>query len=139
MKKNHTETGIDYLTGLLWNSCTLADTSQPMKTVHDVCKETGITRKTLFYYDKIGLLKPTNRNGKQHGKMYSSSAIARLKTIMAYQSCGLTLKEIDAILNQDGDEEAILQQAKTRLSKTMKKLEHQIRLLDALLQSRSEQ
>ena len=139
MKKNHTETGIDYLTDLLRNSCTLADTSQPMKTVHDVCKETGITRKTLFYYDKIGLLKPTNRNGKQHGKMYSSSAIARLKTIMAYQSCGLTLKEIDAILNQDGDEEAILQQAKTRLSKTMKKMEHQIRLLDALLQSRSEQ
>jgi DNA-binding transcriptional MerR regulator len=139
MKKNHTETGIDYLTDLLRNSCTLTDTSQPMKTVHDVCKETGITRKTLFYYDKIGLLKPTNRNGKQHGKMYSSSAIARLKTIMAYQSCGLTLKEIDAILNQDGDEEAILQQAKTRLSKTMKKLEHQIRLLDALLQSRSEQ
>ena len=139
MKKNHTETGIDYLTDLLRNSCTLADTSQPMKTVHDVCKETGITRKTLFYYDKIGLLTPTNRNGKQHGKMYSSSAIARLKTIMAYQSCGLTLKEIDAILNQDGDEEAILQQAKTRLSKTMKNLEHQIRLLDALLQSRSEQ
>ncbi len=139
MKKNHTETGIDYLTDLLRNSCTLADTSQPMKTVHDVCKETGITRKTLFYYDKIGLLKPTNRNGKQHGKMYSSSAIARLKTIMAYQSCGLTLKEIDAILNQDGNEEAILQQAKTRLSKTMKKLEHQIRLLDALQQSRSEQ
>lgn len=139
MKKNHTETGIDYLTDLLRNSCTLADTSQPMKTVHDVCKETGITRKTLFYYDKIGLLKPTNRNGKQHSKMYSSSAIARLKTIMAYQSCGLTLKEIDAILNQDGDEEAILQQARTRLSKTMKKLEHQIRLLDALLQSRSEQ
>lgn len=139
MKKNHTETGIDYLTDLLRNSCTLADTSQPMKTVHDVCKETGITRKTLFYYDKIGLLKPTNRNGKQHGKMYSSSAIARLKTIMAYQSCGLTLKEIDAILNQDGDEEAILQQAKTRLSTTMKKLEHQIRLLDALQQSRSEQ
>lgn len=139
MKKNHTETGIDYLTDLLRNSCTLADTSQPMKTVHDVCKETGITRKTLFYYDKIGLLNPTNRNGKQHGKMYSSSAIARLKTIMAYQSCGLTLKEIDAILNQDGDEEAILQQARTRLSKTMKKLEHQIRLLDALLQSRSGQ
>lgn len=139
MKQNHTETGIDYLTDLLRNSCTLADTSQPMKTVHDVCKETGVTRKTLFYYDKIGLLKPTNRNGKQHGKMYSSSAIAILKTIMAYQSCGLTLKEIDAILNQNGDEEAILQQAKTRLSKTMKKLEHQIRLLDALLQSRSEQ
>lgn len=139
MKQNHTETGIDCLTDLLRNSCTLADTSQPMKTVHDVCKETGITRKALFYYDKIGLLKPTNRNGKQHGKMYSSSAIAKLKTIMAYQTCGLTLKEIDAILNQDGDEEEIMQQAKSRLSKTMKKLEHQIRLLDALLQSRSEQ
>ena len=55
--------------------------------------ETGITRKTLFYYDKIGLLKPANRNGKQHGRMYSSSAIARLKTIMAYQSCGLDVQQ----------------------------------------------
>ncbi len=139
MKKNHTETGIDYLTDLIRNSCTLADTSQPMKTVHDVCKETVITRKTLFYYDKIGLLKPTNRNGKQHGKMYSSAAIAKLKTIMAYQTYGLTLKEIDAILNQNASEQEILVQARTRLTKIMRKVERQIQLLDEHLKSNSEQ
>lgn len=139
MKQNHTQTQTYRLTGLLGNGWTLADTSQPMKTVHDVCKETGITRKTLFYYDKIGLLKPTNRNGKQHGKMYSNSAIARLKTIMAYQTCGLTLKEIDAILNQNASEQEILVQARTRLTKIMRKVERQIQLLDEHLKSNSEQ
>lgn len=139
MKQNHTQTQTYRLTGLLRNSCTLADTSQPMKTVHDVCKETGITRKTLFYYDKIGLLKPTNRNGKQHGKMYSSTAIARLKTIIAWQACGLTLKEIDAILNQNASEQEILVQARTRLTKIMRKVDRQIQLLDEHLKSNSEQ
>ncbi|WP_108775535.1 MerR family transcriptional regulator [Lactimicrobium massiliense] len=139
MKQNHTQTQTYRLTGLPGNGCTLADTSQPMKTVHDVCKETGITRKTLFYYDKIGLLKPTNRNGKQHGKMYSSSDIAKLKTIMAYQTCGLTLKEIDAILNQNASEQEILAQARTRLTKIMRKVERQIQLLDEHLKSNSEQ
>lgn len=139
MKQNHTQTQTYCLTDLLRNGCTLADASQPMKTVHDVCKETGITRKTLFYYDKIGPLKPTNRNGKQHGKMYSSSAIAKLKTIMAYQTCGLTLKEIDAILNQNASEQEILVQARTRLTKIMRKVERQIQLLDEHLKSNSEQ
>ena len=36
-----------------------------MKTVHEVCESTGVTRKRLFYYDRIGLLKPSRRDTNQ--------------------------------------------------------------------------
>ena len=33
--------------------------NEKAKTVHEVAKLTGITARTLHYYDKIGLLKPS--------------------------------------------------------------------------------
>ena len=38
-----------------------------MKTVNEVCLMMHVTRKTL-YYDKVGILKPTIRAGKQKAK-----------------------------------------------------------------------
>ena len=40
-------------------------------TVAEISSITGVTRKTLFYYDKIGLLNPTNRIGPQMHKFYA--------------------------------------------------------------------
>ena len=33
--------------------------NEKAKTVHEVAKLTGITARTLHYYDEIGLLKPS--------------------------------------------------------------------------------
>ena len=65
-----------------------------MKTVQEICKLTGVTRKTLYYYDKIDLLKPVCRAGKQRSKRYSDEAVEILKQIKKYQEAGLTLTEI---------------------------------------------
>ena len=34
-------------------------TSERLYTVKEICEKYGITRKTLFYYDKVGLINPS--------------------------------------------------------------------------------
>ena len=78
-----------------------------MKTVQEICKLTGVTRKTLYYYDKIDLLKPVCRTGKQRSKRYSDEAVEILRQIKQYQEAGLTLTEIKNLRNTDVQEERI--------------------------------
>lgn len=125
-----------YLTVPQGTSCKVDGSEEPMQTVHEVCKELGITRKTLFYYDKIGLLKASSRKGKQHGKLYSKNAVNRLKMILSYQDAGLTLKEIDEVLNQpDTNTFEVFIQARNRLIDNRNRADEQIQKLDALIQN----
>lgn len=60
------------LTVPLGNSTTveIVESQEKVLSVNEVCKIANISRKTLFYYDKIGLLLPKRRIGSQHTKMY---------------------------------------------------------------------
>lgn len=105
-----------------------------METVKDVCRETGVTRKRLFYYDRIGLLKPTKRVGPQKTKMYGPKAIERLKLILLYQKAGLRLYEIERILDGDKESKAdCLKSALDRLKKQAEEIELQISFAEHLL------
>ena len=43
---------------------------ETLYSVGEICRITGITRKTLFYYDRIGLLVPYKRTEPQQFKLY---------------------------------------------------------------------
>ena len=68
-------------------------------SIKDVCIKYGITRKALFYYDRIDLLKPTKREGKQQFKYYDDNALFRLEAILEYRSAGLTIEETKQIIH----------------------------------------
>ena len=105
-----------------------------METVKDVCRATGVTRKRLFYYDRIGLLKPTKRVGPQKTKMYGPKAIERLRLILLYQKAGLRLSEIEKILDGDDESKAdCLLSALARLKKQADEIEQQISFARQLL------
>lgn len=93
-----------------------------MKSVHEVCVQYSISRKTLFYYDQIGLLKPTRRVGTQKTKMYGRKALEQLEMIIAYQTAGLTLKEIQKALEAGNREKIELLKNSIRRMKEEKKL-----------------
>ncbi len=80
-------------------------------SVHDVVKLTGITARTLHYYDEIGLLKPTHVTEAGY-RMYDDTALSRLQSILLFRELQFPLKEIKAILDSpDFDpSEAIAQQ-----------------------------
>ena len=65
-----------------------------MMSVKEICRVTGVPRKTLFYYDRIGLLEPSRRSGKQNFKEYDEQAVNRLLEIRLYREMGLSIPMI---------------------------------------------
>ncbi|MED4454076.1 MerR family transcriptional regulator [Metabacillus fastidiosus] len=51
-------------------------------TIGELAKELGVPIRTLRYYDKIGLLKPSDYKEGGH-RLYSTEAIVRLQRIQS--------------------------------------------------------
>ncbi|MGN1388197.1 MAG: MerR family transcriptional regulator [Bulleidia sp.] len=108
-------------------------------SVHEVCTAFGVTRKRLYFYDKIDLLKPAARQGKQQEKMYTDHSAERLRQILIYQDAGLTLREIKMLMNDEAaDADAIFLRAKNRLSANRNRIEIQMQKLDELIRKNRE-
>ena len=68
-------------------------------TVHEVADLTGITIRTLHYYDEIGLLKPTMVTDSKY-RLYTDDDLSRLQEILFFREVGFALKErIDALIS----------------------------------------
>lgn len=69
-----------------------------MMTVKEVSKLTGVSVRTLQYYDKIGLLQPTKYTASGY-RLYDDTALERLQQILLFRELEFSLKEIKAILD----------------------------------------
>ncbi len=68
-----------------------------MYTVSEVGKKTGITVRTLHYYDKIGLLKPSTVTDSGY-RLYDNDALRLLQTVLMFKELGFSLAEIKQII-----------------------------------------
>lgn len=68
-----------------------------MKTVKEVSEITGVSIRTLRYYDEIGLLKPTRLTDAGY-RLYSNEAIEKLQLIMFYRELEIPLVDIKDIM-----------------------------------------
>ncbi len=66
-------------------------------TVNQVSKRTGVSIRTLQYYDRIGLLKATAYTEAGY-RLYDDTALERLQQILLFRELELPLKEIQRIL-----------------------------------------
>ena len=84
-----------------------------MRTVKDVSKLTGVSVRTLHYYDAIGLLTPTKVTNAGY-RMYDDTALSRLQSILLFRELQFSLKEIKEFLDSPdfNQEETIAQQIK---------------------------
>lgn len=71
-----------------------------MKTVNEVSKIAGISIRTLQYYDKIGLLKPTAYSEAGY-RLYSDDDLKMLQSILLYRELEFPLKEIKELINSE--------------------------------------
>lgn len=69
-----------------------------MMTVKEVSKLTGVSIRTLQYYDKIGLLQPTKYTDSGY-RLYDDTALERLQQLLLFRELEFPLKEITAILD----------------------------------------
>ncbi|WP_239615262.1 MerR family transcriptional regulator [Cohnella mopanensis] len=66
-------------------------------TTGQIAKQTGITVRTLRYYDQIGLLTPS-RYSDASVRLYNKNDLIRLQKIQTLKSIGLSLDEIKQIV-----------------------------------------
>ena len=119
----------------------MAKEEETLHTVGEVCRKYGITRKTLFYYDRVQLVLPSERSGSQNHKLYSKEDLMRLEKVLRYRNAGLTIEEIRNVqMKEDhsGNKEVIdyLNEIKERLIQDKKDKEEQIREIDVLIQEK---
>ncbi len=97
-----------------------------MKTVKEVSELTGISVRTLQYYDRIGLLPPAERTQAGY-RLYDDTALERLQQILLFRELAFPLSEIKAILEApDFDRSKALRQQIELLELKKERLENLI-------------
>lgn len=71
-----------------------------MMTVNEVSKLSGVSIRTLHYYDTIGLLHPTEVTEAGY-RLYDDTALERLQQILLFRELEFPLKEINDILDAE--------------------------------------
>lgn len=69
-----------------------------MKTVHEISKLTGVSIRTLHYYDEIGLLSPSQITDAGY-RLYDEASLEKLQHILLFRELKFSLKEIKDIVN----------------------------------------
>jgi DNA-binding transcriptional MerR regulator len=93
----------------------------------------GLSRSTLLYYDRIGLLAPSGRTGSGY-RLYSKKDCHRLERICQFREAGLTLKDIRNVLSTGGRPGAKLLNRRMReTAATIVDLKKQQRILAGML------
>ncbi len=67
--------------------------------VGTLAKKTGLTIRTLHYYEEVGLLAPAQRTDAGH-RLYGADEVVRLQKVVLLRQLGFSLEEIRACLDQ---------------------------------------
>ena len=104
-----------------------------MKTVKDVSKISGVSIRTLRYYDEIGLLKPTELSDAGY-RLYDNKALERLQEIMFFKELEIPLEDIKKIMDDPNyDKEQALLTQKNLLEQQRNRLNGIIELISDVM------
>ena len=103
-----------------------------MKSISQVAKLTGISIRTLQYYDEIDLLKPSKLTSSGY-RLYDENTLQILQQILFFKELGFSLKEIKEILeNPDFDRIAAFKKQKELFLLKRNRINRLIQLLERL-------
>lgn len=104
-----------------------------MLTVGQLGRQFDLSRSTLLYYDRIGLLSPSGRSEAGY-RLYGQDDVERLRSICAYRDAGLSLEEIAAVLeNLEVPQREVLERRLTEIGQNIRRLQHQQQVLAKML------
>ena len=93
----------------------MKEKGERMKTVKEVSELTGISIRTLRYYDEIDLLKPAKVTEAGY-RLYDESSLKNLRQIMFFREMEVPLSEIKVIMkDSESDNRKILETQKMML------------------------
>ncbi len=94
-----------------------------MYSVSNIAKQAGITRTSVLYYERVGLIQPTLRDSNGY-RWYSDEAVQRLKSIVSFRGLSIPVADIGPLLDRNEGESQT-----TRLRQHLNQLEQEIRNL----------
>ena len=104
-----------------------------MRTVKEISDLTGISVRTLHYYDEIGLLKPTDKSEAGY-RLYDDKALETLQQILFFREFDIPLKEIKAVMENPAlEKNQILQMQREMLVAKKERMERLIASIDSIL------
>lgn len=101
-----------------------------MKTISQVASLTGVSVRTLQYYDEIDLLKPTTVTDAGY-RLYDETALEKLQQILFFKELGFKLRDIREMLEESDfdkieaykQQKILLRMKRNRLIALLEKLE----------------
>ena len=100
--------------------------------INEFAKLTGVSVRTLHYYDEIGLLKPAEIDKWTGYRFYDEISLEKMQQIMFYRELDFSLKSIMKILSSpDYDKEKALYEQKKLLILKKERLEKLISAIDS--------
>lgn len=104
-----------------------------MRTVKEISELTGISVRTLHYYDEIGLFRPTEKSEAGY-RLYDDKALETLQQILFFREFDIPLKEIKAVMKNPAlDRNQVLQMQRKMLLVKQQRIEQLISSIDDIL------
>ncbi len=99
-------------------------------TVNKLAKLSGVSVRTLHFYDEIGLLKPAYY-GENNYRYYEETQLLMLQQILFYRELGFQLNDIQRIISgHDFDKVAALESHRKTLEKNLSQTQQLIETVD---------
>jgi DNA-binding transcriptional MerR regulator len=107
-------------------------------TISGMAQAFGLSRSTLLYYDRLGLLRPSRRTPSRY-RIYSAQDAKRLEQICLHRKMGISLKEIANLLREPAANVSveILQRRLESLDREIAALRRQQRAIVEILKQES--
>ncbi|MDN4480361.1 heavy metal-responsive transcriptional regulator [Demequina muriae] len=98
--------------------------------IGELAQQTGVTAKTVRYYESVGLLPDPGRTGSGY-RDYDDDAVERLQFVRDAQAAGLTLKESRTILDMKAEGHGTCEHTRALLNRHLADIDAQIASLQA--------
>ncbi|MEE0060538.1 MAG: MerR family transcriptional regulator [Acutalibacteraceae bacterium] len=106
--------------------------------VKEFAELSGVSIRTLHYYDEIGLLKPAQVDKYTGYRFYDENSFLRMQQILFYRELDFPLKSISKILSSENyDKEKVLNEQKELLILKKERLERLILAIDSAMKGES--
>jgi DNA-binding transcriptional MerR regulator len=107
-------------------------TLERLYKIGEVANQTGLSVKTIRYYEEVGLLTPTTSRSESGYRLFTEQTLNRLAFIKRSQSLGLSLSEIHKILDIHDSGELPCGAVKQHLLHKVEEINQQIQALELL-------
>lgn len=113
----------------VYSSCEVIELKMQIKEFAEI---SGVSVRTLHYYDEIGLLMPAVIDKSTGYRFYDENSILRMQEILFYRELDFPLKSIKEILSSpDYDKNRALKEQKQLLTLKKERLERLISAIDS--------